>query len=571
MKKFTHIAAGLALAVFLVPALASAQSGPACYTNMALYGTAGSYSFTVPSGVTQLRTLAIGGGGGGGAGSGGWGSGGGGGCGGGIAAGTISVTPGQKIDLFVGYGGTGGNGSTQTGAGGCPWCGSYNPGANGSVGGNSGIGSIVAQGGSWGRTGYYNLYNNYTGGHGGGSGGGGGGNGWPGFQAYVTSGGTAGSNDPNNASSAGGYCIGDGWSVDPGQYITKVPWSPGVGGQEPYVTSYYGGGGGGGIVINNSTVNGHTAPGGCPWGCPGTGGAGYGGGGGGQGVDYQGAGGAGAQGAVYIEWDGGGQNSCALSCAINFAQNPLTGNSTTIHWTSTNAEFFYINGIGYVSASGQTQVYAGGDYSGYVSGIGSSATCPAVLQSNNDCSPDSYVCSADGNLHNSCNQTQSCQYGCSTATNQCNTSCQHLPVCDAAGSKVVNVCNGTTLQDCASEGKSCVSGACVLAAATFTPFDATRDGVPFTATGHLQVLPSLVRSGDPTHVYWNVGHASSCIVSGSNGDSWTDVFSGSAGKATPPITGQTTYTLHCDSLPGALPASVNESATVSILPVFQER
>lgn len=585
----------VSVGMFALPAFASADTS-SCNINSAIYGTPGNYTFTVPAGVTQLRMLAIGGGGGGGAGSGGWGSGGGGGCGGALAGGTMTVTPGQKISLYVGYGGTGGNGTSQTGAGGCPWCGTYNPSSNGSAGGNSGIGSVVAAGGSWGRTGYQNLFNQYPGGTGGGSGGGGGGNGWPGYSAVVGSGGTAGGQ--TNSQGAGGYCTGNGWSIDPGTYITKVSWAAGQGGQEPAVNSYYGGGGGGGLIVDNSTVNGGNAPGACSWGCPGTGGAGYGGGGGGQGLDYQGAGGVGGPGLVYIEWDGGSSNSCALSCAISFDKNPLTSGSTKIRWTSTNASLFYINNVGYVSGSGSAQISTPGDYSGTVSGIGTTASCPAVLAGNsNQCtlgsgssgssgssgtptvtyltsgtspSSSSMTCQSNGNLSDSCGNVTVCRYGCSTATNQCNTKnqCQRTPVCDAEGNKVVNACNGSTLDDCTARGAGwiCQSAMCMLPGMNFEPFDAGA----FTASGHLQAIPSLVARGASTRLYWNVTNASSCTVAGDNGDSWVEDFSGTTGKQSGSITAQTRYTLRCSALPGATPSTITESVVVNILPVFQE-
>lgn len=267
-----------------------------------LYGTAGSYTFTVPSGVTTIRTFVIGGGGGGGGGNSGWGSGAGGGCGGAVNGATLSVTPGQQISVTVGGGGAGGGGA----------------GANGSWGGTSSFGSVSASGGSWGKSGYYNFYG-ATGGSGGGSGGGGGGNGWPGFYQLSSPGGSSGNTNPYaQASTQTGYddegnpyqytqpaqspggCQGGGWSVNPGTYITRVSWSAGSGGYVPVAYQYYGGGGGGGVVINGSTVTGASGNGGSC--CPAPGGQGYGGGGGGVGVDYYTAGGNGAQGAVYVEW-----------------------------------------------------------------------------------------------------------------------------------------------------------------------------------------------------------------------------------------------------------------------------
>ncbi|OGG77719.1 hypothetical protein A3F56_00620, partial [Candidatus Kaiserbacteria bacterium RIFCSPHIGHO2_12_FULL_55_13] len=397
-----------------------------CNTNTAIYNTPGSYTFTVPPGVTQIRTVAIGGGGGGGAGAGGWGSGGGGGCGGALTGGTMTVTPGQQITLQVGSGGAGGNGIDQCPIAGFPWCGTYSPAEDGSPGGDSRIGTFVARGGSWGRTGFYNLYNQHAGGTGGGSGGGGGGNGWPGFYGQPGWGGTAGGQ--TNSQGSGGYCTGDGWSIDPGSFIKKVSYAAGEGGYAPpprrpginfygpgnYV--YWGGGGGGGLV-----VNGFPTRGGDGQSSPGNGGEGYGAGGGGSNLDNKGAGGAGASGAVYIEWDGGGANSCTLSCSVTFDQNPLTTGSTVMRWTSTgltgSSDTFLINGVGYVGASGAAQVHFAGDYSGTVTNVSGTMTCPATLTASSCSSSVQYCNATTGNLVNNCGQTTTtCPYGCSTQT-----------------------------------------------------------------------------------------------------------------------------------------------------------
>ncbi len=105
---------------------------------------------------------------------------------------------------------------------------------------------------------------------------------------------------------------------------------------------------------------------------------------------------------------------------------------------------------------------------------------------------------------------------------------------------------------------------------TFVPFGGTDSGGSFTATGHLQVFPPLVRSGNTVQVYWDVANAQSCSVTGTNGDSWTGLFSGTSGQTSSPIIEQTIYTLSCESLSGASPASVTESKTVNVVPVFQE-
>ena len=269
-----------------------------------------------------------------------------------------------------------------------------------------------------------------------------------------------------------------------------------------------------------------------------------------------------------------------LSCSVTFDQNPLTGANTTMRWTSTGADLFYINQVGWVGASGSAQVSQTGDYSGTVSGAGGTASCPATLSGPNSCNNSSLTCNpATGNLQNACGQTTTCPYGCSTVTNQCHTTCQQRRVCDATGTKVVNFCGGAVVKDCSRTGQICVAGQCISPPIEFESFDGTNvAGNTFRATGHLQVMPSLVKKGDTARVYWKVAHASSCTVLGSNGDGalgsgtgiWNMVFSGVTGKTTSAIMAKTTYTLLCRSLEGASPPTVQETATVNVLPSFQE-
>lgn len=96
------------------------------------------------------------------------------------------------------------------------------------------------------------------------------------------------------------------------------------------------------------------------------------------------------------------------------------------------------------------------------------------------------------------------------------------------------------------------------------------DPLEFEATGHLQVLPKLIRSGVIASVYWSVDHATACTVSGSNGDSWPGFSSGENGTTTSFITEQTIFTLHCEALEGAVPSVVEETETVNIIPTFEE-
>ena len=76
-------------------------------------GTSGTYTFTVPAGVTQVSAVCIGGGGGGGGNNGVSGPGASGGGGGGLAYGTFTVTPGENLTVIVGSGGSAGTGSSN--------------------------------------------------------------------------------------------------------------------------------------------------------------------------------------------------------------------------------------------------------------------------------------------------------------------------------------------------------------------------------------------------------------------------------------------------------------------------
>ena len=88
------------------------------------------------------------------------------------------------------------------------------------------------------------------------------------------------------------------------------------------------------------------------------------------------------------------------------------------------------------------------------------------------------------------------------------------------------------------------------------------------------VHPTLVASGNPTTVSWDVKYVSSCIVTGSNGDSWPST---SATEVSKPIVAQTIYTLSCSLIPGAenldgSPAIwTDQTRVVNVVPKFQEK
>lgn len=129
-------------------------------------------------------------------------------------------------------------------------------------------------------------------------------------------------------------------------------------------------------------------------------------------------------------------------------------------------------------------------------------------------------------------------------------------------------CNESFVETCRW---GCANGQCLPAEGmTFVPFTGYRDGNSFDASGHIQINPSIVRSGDATRVYWYVDNAASCVVTGTNGDRWEMSHSGANGQITGPIVQQVVYTLTCYGHDGTTPSVITENAVVNIVPGFVE-
>jgi hypothetical protein len=127
----------------------------------------------------------------------------------------------------------------------------------------------------------------------------------------------------------------------------------------------------------------------------------------------------------------------------------------------------------------------------------------------------------------------------------------------------------------------CSNGACVPApppATGFEPFQANSPAGVFTATGALQVRPTLVRQGERAQIYWSVRNVVSCTVTGTNGDSFTVAGTGASfisssgpdGRLSGIISGQTAYTLNCPGVEEAIPSVITGSLTINVTPVAQE-
>jgi hypothetical protein len=145
-------------------------------------------------------------------------------------------------------------------------------------------------------------------------------------------------------------------------------------------------------------------------------------------------------------------------------------------------------------------------------------------------------------------------------------SCTQSWACTGAGSQTITETN----TDCSTaELTTCVSPQfCSTGQSVCLSPNPSFNGAA-TTTGHLQILPNLVKKGDTTKVHWNVSNVLSCTVSGNN-DSWSGLSSGSSGKITSPIMQQAIYTLLCLKLPDGS-SSFSETQTVDIIPGFQER
>lgn len=244
-------------------------------------------TFTVPSGVTQVSAVCIGGGGGASGSPGTSNFSGAGGGGGGLAYGTITVTPGESLDIETGSGGSGGSG-TGSGSSGATSkikrsstellsAGGGGGGTNGSSGGSGGSSSGQERdGGGTGGTGGESRNNN----------GGGGGGGAGGYSGNGGNGGVGNGGVGSDGSGGGGG---------------------GGGGQSSGGTQNNGGGGigqnGEGSNGSGGSVN-NPGTGGSSGGTGGSGGIGgnYGGGGGGAEDDTNRSGATGGSGIVRIIW-----------------------------------------------------------------------------------------------------------------------------------------------------------------------------------------------------------------------------------------------------------------------------
>ena len=293
-----------------VSGLGAAAAGGYIYTvggtqsngSTSYYTSPGSDTYTVPSGVTSITVKSWGGGGGGG--GGGTDAGGGNGGGSGYSKTTLSVTPGEVLDIYVGSGGT--YGSFSSGSSGS------SSGDGGGGGGYSGVFSsgtplLVAPGGGGGGGGDGGGSTNYSGGAGGA---GGGTSGVSGSSSNAAGGGGAGTSSSGGSAGSGGNNSGAaGGSLSGGAGADGANSTRGTG-------SSNNGGSPGGADGGNGDENNNKYAGGAG------GGGGYYGGGGGSGAQSSGHG-------SNTEYTGGGGGGGGSSYTSGTSSTNTAGSGTT--------------------------------------------------------------------------------------------------------------------------------------------------------------------------------------------------------------------------------------------------
>ena len=183
------------------------------------------------------------------------------------------------------------------------------------------------------------------------------------------------------------------------------------------------------------------------------------------------------------------------------------------------------------------------------------STCPKGFTLQNgqcvasSCIP-SYTCSGNSVLNSCTGDTTACASGQTCINGACLNSCNPTPICQ--GNNIVNPCTGAVISACV-DPYICQGAACTIPAPQV---------VSWTVT------PLLVKQNATTNVSWEVKYASSCTVTGTNGDSWMKL---SGTKISGPIPAQTIYTLTCKPLAGSNASTVVKTATVNIIPTFQEK
>ncbi len=278
------------------------------------------------------------------------------------------------------------------------------------------------------------------------------------------------------------------------------------------------------------------------------------------------------------------------SCSVTPAANCTFNGNTVSHGASVTA--YQSSSVPYGSScSSQSRSCSNGTLSGSYAHASCSVTPAANCTLNgvtvlHGASRTFYTqqTAPVGQLCSAISQSRTCTNGTlsGTASYQYG-SCLCAPIYSCSGSNIRytnSACSTSTVATCSLPGY-CTAGqsTCQYDDIGYNSFSATTtsaasggsgSGTAFTATGHLEARPALVRTGDRSRLFWNVSSAQNCTVTGTNGDSWTQTSTPSWGVLTLPITALTRFTLTCDAYPTVLPATITETASVLPSPQYGE-
>jgi DNA-binding beta-propeller fold protein YncE len=332
----------------------------------------------------------------------------------------------------------------------------------------------------------------------------------------------------------------------------------------------------------------------------------------------------------------------APTCSISLSPNPsayaYSGTPVALTWSSSNADEVYIENVGWVNASGSTQVASQQTASyacyGYSAAYGNGAwdTTNTTLTVTLPSAPSVTVSASSTSIYTSQSTNVTAVFaagsgdqltadnidepygtGIGATTNpdasktvtfsptQAGTytfyamaTTDAYPTWAAYASTTITVlaapsCTAATSYSCTGSGNSVITqtststncAVTVTNISTCTSPQFCQSGsnqclAPAIAfnqsgnyTGNLQLIPTLLQSGETAQVHWSVSDAQSCIVTGTNGDSWTGLSSPTNGETSKPINSQTIYTLACVAF-GNNP-NLTEMATVNVAPTFEEK
>jgi hypothetical protein len=122
-----------------------------------------------------------------------------------------------------------------------------------------------------------------------------------------------------------------------------------------------------------------------------------------------------------------------------------------------------------------------------------------------------------------------------------------------------------------SAAPACAPTNSLYAVCTYGCSGGACNPAPAAADATLTVRPMLVRRGGTVQVTWNSVDTISCTVTSTGGDAWTGRF---GTLLSSPIMQQTTFTLTCIARSrsvGAAGATITRTATVNVIPIFDEQ